>query len=201
LDKAYSNWLCIPTSIKVTSVKPSGTVSLLPGVPPGIHYPESEYYIRNIRFDSESPLVAILAKAGHTVVDDTYSKMSSVVSFPVKEQDFSRSIADVSMWEQAEIAAQMQHYWADNQVSVTIRFDKEEAADIPRLLELYEGRLKSISFLPNSDHGYENAPYIPITEAEYKKMKKKIGKIKVNHRALHEDIKDFCGGDKCEVVH
>lgn len=200
LDKIYSNWLCIPTSIKVTSVKPSGTVSLLPGVPPGIHYPESEYYIRNIRFDSESPLVEILARAGHPVVADTYSKMSSVVSFPVKEKDFSRSISDVSMWEQAEIAAQMQYYWADNQVSVTIRFSKDEADDIPRLLELYEGRLKSIAFLPNKDHGYENAPYIPITEAEYKKMKKKIGKIKVNHRALHEDIKDFCGGDKCEVV-
>ena len=200
LDKIYSNWLCIPTSIKVTSVKPSGTVSLLPGVSPGIHYPESQYYIRNIRFDSESPLLGILAKAGYTVVKDTYSKTSSVVSFPVEEKDFSRSINEVSMWEQAEIAAQMQHFWADNQVSVTIRFSKEEAKDIHRLLELYESRLKSISFLPNKDHGYDNAPYIPITKDEYLKMKKKVRDIKANNKALHEDIKEFCDGDKCEVV-
>ena len=64
LDTLYSSWLCIPESIKKTSVKPSGTVSLLPGVTPGIHYPHAEYYHRTIRLDKNSPLVDKLREAG-----------------------------------------------------------------------------------------------------------------------------------------
>jgi len=201
LDKSYSKWLCVPSSIKVTSVKPSGTVSLLPGVPPGIHYPKSEYYIRNIRFDSDSPIVSALKKSGYKVVPDTYSKTSAVVSFPVRETDFERSVNEVSMWEQLENAAQMQFYWADNQVSVTVDFMPEEAKDIPKALEMYETRLKSVSFLPHLDHGYDNAPYVPITKKQYDSMSKSIKKIAIqNGGNVHEDIKEFCEGETCQVV-
>ena len=73
LDKEYSNWLCVPRSIKMTSIKPSGTVSLLNGSTPGIHYPEDEYYIRRIRFSADSTLLPALEEAGYKIEKDSYS--------------------------------------------------------------------------------------------------------------------------------
>ena len=88
------------------------------------------------------------------------------------------------MWEQLENAAQIQEHWADNQVSVTISFSPDEAKDIGKALELYETRLKGVSFLPKKDHGYEQAPYIPIKKEDYDIMiddLKKIRKIKLEN--------------------
>jgi ribonucleoside-triphosphate reductase (thioredoxin) len=163
LDKIYADWLCIPESIKKTSVKPSGTVSLLPGVTPGIHYPHAEYYYRTIRIDKTSPLIDPIRRAGYRIEESVYGDNTWVVYFPVHQENFERSKDDVSVWEQMENVAQMQYYWADNQVSATITFTPEEANDIPKILELYEPRLKSISFLPLTDHNYAQAPYQTIT--------------------------------------
>ncbi len=198
-DKTYSEWLCIPRSIKTTSVKPSGTVSLLTGVTPGIHYPISEYYIRNIRFQEGSNLLDALRKAGYKVEKDKYSLNTYVVSFPVKEEYFDRSINDVSMWEQLENAAQIQQYWSDNQVSVTISFSPEEAKDIKYALELYESRLKGVSFLPKKDHGYEQAPYIPITKEQYEEMINNIKPLVILEEKTHEVTEKFCDTDKCTI--
>lgn len=198
IDKTYSDWLCIPTSIKTTSVKPSGSVSLLPGATPGIHYPHSEFYIRNIRCEKGSTLVKILEKAGYPVEDDYYSPNTSVVSVPVHEKHFSRSKADVSMWEQLELTAQMQAYWADNQVSVTITFKPEEAKDIKRALELYETRLKSVSFLPADGGGYKQAPYIEITEDQYKELTSKLKPYDLS-TIKHEVTDAYCDSDKCTL--
>ncbi|NJL53682.1 hypothetical protein HC928_00045 [bacterium] len=130
LDTVYSDWLCVRTSIKITSVKPSGTVSLLPGVTPGIHFPHAEHYIRRVRLQSSSPLLKKLEDAGYPVEPDSYSPNTHVVSFPVHEQNFARNKDQVTMWEQLELAAALQQYWADNQVSVTVTFGKHEAHDI-----------------------------------------------------------------------
>ena len=70
LDEQYSDWLCIPRSVRMTSIKPSGTVSLLNGSTPGIHFPEDEYYIRRIRFAKSSELVEILRQNGYTIEED-----------------------------------------------------------------------------------------------------------------------------------
>ena len=198
LDKIYSDWLCVPKSIKITSVKPSGTVSLLPGVPPGIHYPHSRFYIRNIRIATTSPLIELCKKAGYKVEQCVYSKESTVISFPIKEQNFVRGKNDVSMWEQLENAAQMQKYWSDNQVSVTVTFRDEEAKDIKFALELYEDKLKSVSFLPLENHGYAQAPYIEITEKEYEKMVKDIKPLDLKS-SEHEFTEKFCDGDTCTI--
>ena len=88
LDEEFSNWLCIPKSIRMTSIKPSGTVSLLNGSTPGIHFPEDEYYIRRIRFSKDSDLLPTLEEAGYPIEDDAYSPNTSVVSFPVKESHY-----------------------------------------------------------------------------------------------------------------
>ena len=174
------------------------TVSLLPGVTPGIHYPLSQYYIRNIRFQRTSPLLEPLKEAGYKIEQDVYSTDTVVVSFPVKESFFNRSVKDVSIWEQMENVAQIQEHWADNQVSVTVSFDKDEAKDIKNALELYETRIKGVSFLPTTDHGYEQAPYIPITEKEYDKLISKVDKLKLKGET-HEAEDKFCDGGSCSL--
>jgi hypothetical protein len=198
LDEQYSNWLCVPKSIKVTTVKPSGTSSLLPGVTPGIHYPHSEYYIRNVRIASNSELVDIYKDAGYKVGPDAYSKNTSVISFPVYEKYFVRGKKDVTMWEQLENAAAMQYYWSDNSVSVTATFKKEEASDIKNALELFETRLKSVSFLPLQDHGYEQAPFIAITKSEYESSISKIKPVKIKQN-VHDIAEKYCDSESCKT--
>lgn len=198
LDKVYSDWLCVRTSIKVTSVKPSGTVSLLAGVTPGIHFPHAEYYIRRVRLQENSPLVETLTKAGYPVEKDSYSPNTLVATFPVHEQHFDRSKDDLSMWEQLELAAQMQHWWADNQVSVTVTFRKDEAKDIKYALELYETRLKGVSFLPVSEHGYAQAPYETISEEKYNALMSAITPLSTDS-LVHEETSRFCDGDSCTI--
>jgi len=200
LDRIYAQWLCIPESIKKTSVKPSGTVSLLPGVTPGIHYPHSQFYYRTIRIDRTSPLVEPIRRAGYRMEDSVYGDNTLIVYFPVKQRVFERSKTDVSIWEQVENVAQMQYYWADNQVSATITFKPEEACDIPKILELYEPRLKSISFLPLVEHNYAQAPYQEITPEMYHIAASKLSELDFENLNTDEMADLYCDGDKCELV-
>jgi adenosylcobalamin-dependent ribonucleoside-triphosphate reductase len=199
LDRQYSQWLCIPQSIKKTSVKPSGTVSLMPGVTPGIHYAHSQYYMRTIRIDRTSPLVDPIRQSGYRVEDSVYGDNTLVVYFPVKQKNFERSKTDVTIWEQVENIAQMQHYWADNQVSATVTFRPEEAGDIARILELHETRLKSISFLPLTDHNYPQAPYQEITEEAYDAAVLKLKPLDFSAFNTNEAQDLYCDGDKCSL--
>lgn len=198
LDLIYSEWLCVPRSIKMTSVKPSGTVSLLCGATPGIHYPEAEYYIRNIRVANTSPLVASALAAGYLVEPDAYSPDTSVVSFPVKEKYFVKGKKDVTIWEQFMNAVDMQHWWADNQVSITVTFNKKEEKDINTCLETFQTQLKSISLLPISEHGYEQAPYIPISKERYEVMIQDIRSMDLS-ASRHEAEDKFCDGEACQI--
>ncbi len=200
LDETYSDWLCIPKSIKITTVKPSGTVSLLPGVPPGIHYPHSEYYVRRIRISKNSDLIEPIRAAGYNIEEDSYSKNSYVVEFPVHEKLFERSKKDVSIWEQAQNAADYQKYWSDNQVSITITFKKEEAREIKHILECYEDKLKSVSFLPIKEHGYKQAPYEEITREKYEEMVSKVKPIVLDETKDRAIGEKFCDSDKCQVL-
>jgi hypothetical protein len=198
LDELYSDWLAVPRSRKTTSVKPSGTVSLLAGATPGIHYPHAEHYIRNIRVKNTSPLVDAARTAGYPVEAAIAEDDTSVISFPVKESDFSKGKREASIWEQFADAAAMQRHWADNQVSCTVTFTKGEAKHVARCLEVFEDQLKAISLLPLDDHGYEQAPYIEITEAQYDAM---VARLKpLDFIGVGHEITDaFCDGDKCTV--
>jgi len=201
LDRVYSRWLCVPTSIKVTSVKPSGTVSLLCGATPGIHFPHSQYYLRRIRFDKGSPLVVKLREAGYTVEDDVVDTSAVVVAFPVEEKHFSKGKEDVTIWEQMEMAAAMQHWWADNQVSVTVTFKQDEARDIKSILEMYSSRLKSVSFLPLVTHGYEQAPYETIDGELCSDMIEGLRKFRLSKKVEVNTERggSGCDGDVCVI--
>jgi len=198
LDETYSDWLCVPHSIKLTTVKPSGTVSILAGVTPGIHYPHSEYYIRRVRVSTNSDLIKPLEEAEYPIYDDKYSNNSVVVEFPVHEENFDRGKDHVSIWEQAENAAAYQKYWSDNQVSITITFKPEEAKEIEHVLECYEDKLKAVSFLPIKEHGYEQAPYEKITKEEYERRISQLKPLNLNKTADKAIGEKFCDSDTCE---
>jgi len=207
LDASYSDWLGVAESIKRTSVKPSGTVSILAHSTPGMHYPHSQYYIRRIRFQANSPLIPRLERAGYTVVPDVYGqelgKENTVVAeFPVQEPYFSKGKSQVSMWEQLALAAAMQRHWADNQVSITVHFRKEEAADIPMALELYQHHLKSVSFLPYDPHEiYQLAPYEEITALKYEGLVSGLQEVILPYDVLdtqQEAQPKGCDSDTCE---
>ena len=199
LDEEYSNWLCIPKSVRMTSIKPSGTVSLLNGSTPGIHFPEDEYYIRRVRFSKDSKLLDTLSDCGHAIEDDKYSPNTVVVEFPIHEPYFTKGKRSVGMWEQLEIAAQYQYYWADNSVSVTVTFKPEEAEQLKSALELYETRLKAVSFLKYEKTGYEQAPYEPITKKEYAKLIKKIKPVQRFKVEVVGSGTKFCTNDTCTI--
>lgn len=199
LDRTYSDWLCIPRSKRTTSIKPSGTVSLLNGSTPGIHFAEDEYYIRRIRFAEDSDMLPALKAAGYPIEKDVYSDRTMVVSFPVREADFTKGKRQASMWEQLEMAAAYQANWADNSVSVTVTFKEDEAPYIKDALEMYEGKLKAVSFLRYSENGYVQAPYEAITIEEYRRMSKTITPIQSINTSTAGKGTVFCTNDSCMV--
>lgn len=200
LDRRYSEWLGIQRSCKITSVKPSGTVSKLPGVSSGIHFPVSRSYFQVIRFASSSPYLKPLKSAGYRVVDLSPNEPNTTaVYFGVIEDDFSRAENEVSIWEQAEHAAKLQHYWADNQVSITVKYSPTERAQLPYLLAMYEDRLKAISFFPHSDlHNFDHAPWQPASEEEVRKYIDNLAPVNYSG-GVHENDDKFCEGETCLI--
>jgi adenosylcobalamin-dependent ribonucleoside-triphosphate reductase len=201
LDTIYSDWMAVPKSIKTTSVKPSGTVSLLAGATPGVHYPESRFYLRRIRLAKNSPLVKPLEKAGYKVEPAFGSEETTVViTIPVDVGEGIRTVGDISIWEQMALAAFMQRYWADNQVSCTVTFDPEkEGNQLKHALDYYQYQLKGISFLPKTKKGaYRQMPYETIEEDQYHKEIVKIKPIKWGTIKGGEAEPDrFCDGETC----
>lgn len=199
-DKIYSEWLCVPSSIKVSSVKPSGSISLLVGATPGIHHPEACYYWRRVRIAKDSVLVNILADAGYHIEDSVTDSKTVVVTFGV-HCNHVRPVGDVSMWEQVKDVVDYQRYWADNQVSCTVRFKREEIPDIARVLASYEDSLKGISFLPIVDHDYPQLPYEACSEQEVKEYNAKLRVPDYSAYIMEAAGSLYCDSDKCEIQH
>jgi adenosylcobalamin-dependent ribonucleoside-triphosphate reductase len=189
-DKQYSEWLCVRESIRVTTVKPSGSVSLLSGASPGVHWSVGgEYFLRAIRFGNTDPMLHLFKAAGYKIEDDLVSANTTVVYFPVSS-GHPRSEKDVSLFEKIGLAATTQKYWSDNGVSVTLSFDKEtETKHIAPALHMYEGQLKAVSFLPMGNHTYPQQPYTQITKEEYDGY---VGKVAhINFDAIYDGIENL----------
>ena len=197
-DEVYSNWFCIPRSIKTTSVKPSGTVSLLAGSTPGMHFPESRIYIRRMRMSKNDPLAKPLLAAGYSVVPAIGQEDTTVVAeIPIKLPEGVRVQSEVSMFEQLSLAAFMQRYWADNQVSCTVTFDPvTEGPHIAQMLQYFQYQLKGISMFPKQDYSrFPQLPYEAISEEEYERRMKKIKPI------VYENISDVHSEEKRGGIH
>lgn len=203
-DRSYSEWLGIRESIKVSTVKPSGTVSILANSSPGVHFsPGGEYFLRAIRLDVDDRLVDALLDANYRVEPSvTDSKSTAVAYFPVHSKA-RRSEKDVTIFEKAAIAATAQKYWSDNSVSVTVSFDKEdESKHVGTILHMYEGQLKTISFLPIGNETYPQMPYTSITKEEYESYigsLKKVDTSTLYDSGLEATGEKYCTTDACEI--
>lgn len=203
LDQKYSEWLGVPLSIKKTSVKPSGTVSLVAGSLPGIHYAISDSYYRLVRVANTSPLLSVLEKAGYRVEPAITDPLkTSVIYFPVVHEEGTIKSKNVSIWEQFANAVDMQHYWADNQVSITINFQEHEKDQIARALSCFDTRLKGVSLLPLTEHGYAQAPYTFADRQEvleYASTLKELDFSELTSEGENADANKFCDGDACLI--
>lgn len=188
----------VPASVRVTTVKPSGSISLLAGCTPGVHYPVSRYAIRRMRIGKDSPLVDSLIQAGIPHEDDTYSDNTLVFSFAIDHGDV-RPCEEVSPWEQFSVVAMLQRCYADNCVSATVYFDKvKDAPDVEKMLAMYIPILKSVSLLPHSGHGYAQAPYEPIDFEKYQTLKNSYSLP--NFNSVKNNVPQgskYCDGDQC----
>lgn len=202
-DRELSRKWGIDQSIKLTSVKPSGTVSLLAGATPGIHAPIDTQYIRRVRFPTNSSWAAPLKRAGYKVEKAHDGHNTSIVEFPVNLGDDLRCQHDQTAHEQLENAAFMQRHWADNSVSCTVSFDPQEEnpESLSRLLQKFDSQLKGISFLPSPKKGsiqYAQAPYERINLSQYYQMMKSIKPILFDHSDNFVPKEhSFCDGDVC----
>ena len=204
-DINYSEWLGIRESIKTTTVKPSGTVSILAGESPGVHWASGgKHFLRAIRFANSDTMLPLFEMAQYRVEPAAESpETTSVVFFPVKT-NARRAEKDVTIYEKVALAAAAQRYWSDNSVSVTVTFDAEkEAENIEPVLHMYDGQLKTISFLPMGNHVYPQMPYTQITEAEYEDATMKLFPIDFSgvYAGMASDAigEAYCTTDACEV--
>ena len=206
-DKILSDEFDIPESIKITSIKPSGTVSLLAGATPGLHFPESQYYIRRVRLSKYNEMVPILNEAGYKLEEDVYTPNTYCVEIPVWLGSKIRTLANVSMWEQLSLAAFLQKYWADNQVSCTVSFNpKTEGDSLKPALEYFQYQLKGISFLPRSNNTYKQMPYEQISQEEYQKLSQYLSKVELSKLLRRKSVsmndpnpENYCDNNNCSI--
>lgn len=210
-DKKYSAEKGFPTSIKLTTCKPSGTLSLLGGCTSGVHPGYSRYYIRRIRIASESPLIELAKKNGYHVeyiknFDQTIDPTTQVVSFPYSLPEGTVFADECTALQQLEYVKRLQTEWSDNSVSCTVYYKKEELKDIKEWLKIhYNTGLKSVSFLLHSEHGFQQAPLEKISKEEYDKMMASctpIRSIENLHFTNEDDLNigdGECAGGVCPI--
>jgi ribonucleoside-triphosphate reductase len=196
-DKEYSAKHGFPESIKLTTVKPSGTLSLLPGVTPGCHPAYAQYMIRRIRISADHALVNVCREHGYPVeyqqnFDGSEDHSTVVVSFPFSYPEGTVLANQMTAISQLEVVKWLQEVWSDNSVSCTVYYRKEELPEIKKYLaKNYKNNHKSLSFLLHSDHGFKQAPFEEITKEAYDELVSKTTLITKIAEA------SFDGGDEC----
>jgi ribonucleoside-triphosphate reductase len=175
-DKEYSLSHGFPESVKLTTCKPSGTLSLLAGVTSGVHPGYAQYYIRRIRIASESPLIEVARQHGYHIeysrsFDGKNDTTTQIVSFPYSLPEGTVFGDNCSAIDQLGFVKRLQTDWADNSISVTVTYKPEELPAIKEWLkENYNHSVKTVSFLLYSGHGFDQAPIEPITKEVYDEM-------------------------------
>lgn len=195
----YADELGVVPPIAVTTVKPSGTISLLNGSSPGIHAPFAPFYIRRTRIAQNEPMAQALMDAGVPFEPCIYDSTGQtlVFSFPMKAPNAHITVQNQTVTDQIERQVKVQTFWADNAVSSTISFAEEEKPELAALLQKHAKQLKSISCLPKK-HGYAQPPYEAISEERYNDLH---GVIDHNHPLTAGGELDTieCEGGVCPV--
>ena len=196
-DFKYSHEHGFPESVKLTTVKPSGTLSLLPGVTSGCHPAYSQYMIRRIRIAADHALVQVCREHGYPVeyqrhFDGSEDHSTMVVSFPFCYPEGTKIAAEMTAIDQLEVVKWLQANWSDNSVSCTVYYRKEELPEIQKYLaKNYKNNHKSLSFLLHNEHGFHQAPLEEITKEAYDAL------VASTQLITHVDEALFDGGDEC----
>lgn len=175
-DKEYSIKHGFPTSIKLTTCKPSGTLSILGNVSSGVHPCFARYYKRRVRIASESPLIKVAKEHGYPVeyvenFDGSKDHTTQIITFPKRVPDNAVIAEECTAIQQLEWVKKLQTEWSDNSVSVTVYYKKDELPGIKEWLRKnYNNSVKTVSFLLHSDHGFKQAPYEKISKEEYEEL-------------------------------
>ena len=205
----WAELLGIPASASISCVKPSGTVSQLVDSASGIHARHSPYYIRTVRGDNKDPLTQFMIDQGIPNEPCVMKPDSTVVfSFPVKSPEQAVTRNDMTAVEQLELWLTYQRHWCEHKPSVTISVRDSEWMSVGAFVYEHFDEMSGVSFLPHSDHTYQQAPYQDCTKEEYEEMLSKMP-AKIDWELLNEYENEdntvsmqtmACSGDSCEIV-
>jgi len=205
----WANKLGIPVSASITCVKPSGTVSQLVDSASGIHARHSDYYIRTVRGDNKDPLTQFMKDQGIPYEPCVFKgDTTTVFSFPQKSPDNAVTRNDMTAIEQLETWLTYQRHWCEHKPSVTISVRESEWLDVGAFVYKHFDEMSGVSFLPHSDHTYQQAPYQDCTKDEYEvllaKMPERIDWAKLSEYEQEDNTVAMqtmaCSGDSCEIV-
>jgi ribonucleoside-triphosphate reductase len=208
-NKEWAEILDIPQSAAITCVKPSGTVSQLVDAGSGIHARHSPYYIRTVRGDIKDPLTQLMVDEGVPSEPEVFHPDSTMVfSFPVKSPEYAVTRNDMSALEQLELWKAYAVNWCEHKPSVTISVRDEEWLEVGAWVYKNFDLCSGISFLPHSDHTYQQAPYQDCDEATYQELLSRMPKTIDWTRLGEYEAEDntagsqtlACTGGVCEVV-
>jgi ribonucleoside-diphosphate reductase alpha chain len=170
-NEHWANLLGIPVSASITCVKPSGTVSQLVDSASGIHARHNPYYVRRIRMDKKDPIYTFLKDKGCSVEDEVFRPDSTAVfAFPMKAPEGAVCRTDKTALEQLDLWLVYQRHWCEHKPSVTISVKDEEWPEVGAWVWKHFDEVSGISFLPFSDHTYQQAPYTDCTKEEYEEL-------------------------------
>ena len=205
----WAERLGIPASASISCVKPSGTVSQLVDSASGIHARHSPYYIRTVRGDNKDPLTQFMIDQGIPNEPCVMKPDSTVVfSFPVKSPEKAVTRNDMTAIEQLELWLTYQRSWCEHKPSVTISVRDGEWMEVGAFVYKHFDEMSGVSFLPHSDHTYQQAPYQEVGKSVYKEllslMPKTIDWSLLNEYESEDNTVSMqtmaCSGDSCEIV-
>ena len=206
----YANALGIPQSAAITCVKPSGTVSQLVDAASGIHARHNDYYIRTVRGDNKDPLTQFLKEQGvYSEPDVMKPDSTTVFSFAMKSPDSAVTRTQMTAIEQLELWKTYAIHWCEHKPSVTITVKEDEWMEVGSWVYSNFDVASGVSFLPHSDHTYQQAPYQDIDADEYLEWQDRYGKLAIDWKALSEYEREdntsgsrelACTAGVCEVV-
>lgn len=202
-NKEWAAKCGINQSTAVTCVKPSGTVSQLVDSASGIHGRYAKQYIRRVRASGQDPLCAVLEEGGVPWEWAKGSQSTKVFSFPIKSPEGSLCADDLTAMQQLELWKIYQDNWCEHKPSITVYYKDEEFLEVGNWVYNNFNDISGISFLPYSDHLYEQAPYEPIRLEEYNELIKDFPTNFSWDIQEHEDVTEgqqtlACVGNSCE---
>ena len=210
VNKKYAEVLGIPQSAAITCVKPSGTVSQLVDAASGIHARHNPHYIRTVRGDNKDPLTQFLIDSGVPAERDVMKPDSTTVfSFPMESPKGAVTRTEMTAIEQLELWKTYALHWCEHKPSITVSVKEEEWMEVGAWVYENFDVASGVSFLPFSDHTYQQAPYQDIEPDDYLEWKERMTYVNIDWSRLTDFEKEdnttgsrelACTAGVCEVV-